>query len=29
VLGAIGMVPCEVYERDGYKMMVYESVVDT
>lgn len=28
VLGAIGMVQCEVYERDGYRVIVYESVVN-
>jgi RimJ/RimL family protein N-acetyltransferase len=26
VLGAIGMVECEAYERDGYRVLVYESV---
>jgi hypothetical protein len=26
VLGAIGMVACESYMRDGYEVMVYESV---
>ncbi len=26
VLGAIGMVPCEAYERDGISMLLYESV---
>jgi RimJ/RimL family protein N-acetyltransferase len=26
VLGSIGMVQCEAYERDGYRMLVYESV---
>ncbi len=27
VLGAIGMVPCETYERDGTEVLVFESVV--
>ena len=27
VLGAIGMVECETYARDGYEVLVYESVV--
>ena len=26
VLGAIGMVECESYQRDGYEVVVYESV---
>ena len=27
VLGAIGMVPCEEFVRDGHAMMVFESVI--
>jgi RimJ/RimL family protein N-acetyltransferase len=26
VLGSIGMVPCELFERDGHMMIVFESV---
>jgi RimJ/RimL family protein N-acetyltransferase len=26
VLGAIGMVECDSYEREGYRVLVYESV---
>jgi len=26
VLGGIGMTPCETFERDGYVMLVYESI---